>query len=162
MNYDLVFPIRNFLTAQNLRVSVISNPVRDQALSLWSGSTDSKTLDYQRTNSREYQIVRTHTKEITGIQDLTSPNHQQHPVQDASSKQQTKQKYKPNHQQTGLQTHSALSIKGKTNKQTNKNSAQISPYKKLTQTTGSTLGGQKPKRKQSSTLKAGKRRPHTQ
>ena len=24
---------------------------RDQALSLWSGSTDSKTLDYQRTNS---------------------------------------------------------------------------------------------------------------
>ena len=38
---------------------------RDQALSLWSGSTDSKTLDYQRTNPREYQIVRTHTKETT-------------------------------------------------------------------------------------------------
>ena len=38
---------------------------RDQALSLWSGSTDSKTLDYQRTNHREYQIVRTHTKETT-------------------------------------------------------------------------------------------------
>ena len=37
----------------------------DQALSLWSGSTDSKTLDYQRTNPREYQRVRTHTKEIT-------------------------------------------------------------------------------------------------
>ena len=35
---------------------------RDQTLSLWSGSTDSKTLDYQRTNPREYQIVRTHTK----------------------------------------------------------------------------------------------------
>ena len=31
---------------------------RDQALSLWSGSTDSKTLDYRRTNPREYQIVR--------------------------------------------------------------------------------------------------------
>ena len=30
-------------------------------------------------------------------------------------------------------------------KQTNKNSAQISPYMKLTQTTGPTLGGQKPK-----------------
>ena len=29
---------------------------RDQALSLWSGSTDSKTLDYYRTNPREYQI----------------------------------------------------------------------------------------------------------
>ena len=37
----------------------------DQALSLWSGSTDSKTLDYQRTNPREYQRVRTHTKETT-------------------------------------------------------------------------------------------------
>ena len=36
---------------------------RDQALSLWSGSTDPKTLDYQRTNCREYQIVR--TKETT-------------------------------------------------------------------------------------------------
>ena len=31
------------------------------------GSTDSKTLDYQRTNSWGYQIVRTHTKETTGI-----------------------------------------------------------------------------------------------
>jgi len=59
----------------------------------------------------------------------------------ASSKQQTKQKYKPNHQQTGLQPHSALLIRGKTNK----NSAQISLYRKLTQTTGPTLGGQKPK-----------------
>ena len=48
---------------------------QDQALSLWSGSTDSKTLDYQRTNAREYQIVRTHTKETTGIQDpgITQP-----------------------------------------------------------------------------------------
>ena len=91
---------------------------RDQALSLWSGSTDSKMVDYQRTNPREYQIVRTHTKETTWIQDLASPNHQQHPVQDASSKQQTKQKHKPNHQQTGLPPHSALPIRGKTNKQT--------------------------------------------
>ena len=66
--------------------------IRDQALSLWSGSTDSNTLDYQRTNPKEYQIVRTHTKEASGIQDPASPNHQQHPVQDASSKQQTKQK----------------------------------------------------------------------
>ena len=110
---------------------------RDQALNLWSGSTDSKTLDYQRTDPREYQIVRTHTKETTGIQDPASPNHQEHPVQDASSKQQTKQKYKPNHQQTGLLLYSALPIKGKTNK----NSAQISPYKKFTQTTGSILQG---------------------
>ena len=38
-------------------------------------------------------------------------------MQDASSKQQTKQKYKPNHQQTGLPPHSLLPIRGKTNKQ---------------------------------------------
>ena len=37
---------------------------------------------------------------------------------DSSSKQQTKQKYKPNHQQTGLAPHSAFSIREKTNKQT--------------------------------------------
>ena len=48
-------------------------------------------------------------------------------------------------------------------KQPNKqNSAQISPYKKLTQTTGSTLGGQKPKGRKNSTFKPGKRRPQTQ
>ena len=92
---------------------------RDQALSLWSWSTDSKTLDYERTNPREYQIVRIHIKETTLIQDPASPNHQQHPVQDPSSKQQTKQKYKPNHQQTGLPPYSAFLEE----KQTNKNSA---------------------------------------
>ena len=108
--------------------------------------------------------MRTHTKETTGIQDTTSPNH---PVQDASSKQQTKQKYKPSHQQTGLPPHSALPIRGKTNK----NSAQISPYIKLTQATGPTLGGQKPKERKNSTffkernqlsLKPEKKRPQTQ
>ena len=39
--------------------------IRDRTLSLWIGNTDSKTLDYQRTNSREYQTVRTHTKKST-------------------------------------------------------------------------------------------------
>ena len=135
---------------------------RDQALSLWSGRTDSKTVDYQKTNPRDYQIVRTHTKETTSIQDQASPNHQQHSVQDASSKQQTKQKYKHNQQQTGLPPHSALPIRGKTKKQT-KNSTQISPYtKKFTQTSGPNLGGQKPKGKKISTLKPGKRRHQTQ
>ena len=38
-------------------------------------------------------------------------------MQDASSKQQAKQKHKCNHQQTGLPPHSALLIRGKTNKQ---------------------------------------------
>ena len=81
-------------------------------------------------------------------------------MQVASSKPQTKQKYKPNHQQTGLPPHSALPIREKTNKQTK--TAQISPCKKLTQTRGPTLGGQKPKGRNNSTLKSGKRRPQTQ
>ena len=89
-------------------------------------------------------------------------------MQEASSKQQTKQKYKPNHQQTGLPPHSALPSE---EKQTNKNSAQISPYMKLTQTTKPNLGGQKPKGRKNSTffkeriqlsLKPGKRRLQTQ
>jgi len=49
-----------------------------------------------------------------------------------------------------------------TNKQTNKNSAHISPYTKLTQTTGPALGGKKAKGRKNSTLKPGKRRPQTQ
>ena len=39
-------------------------------------------------------------------------------------------------------------------KQTNKNSAQISPHSKLTQTTGPTLGGQKLKGGKNSTFEA--------
>ena len=81
-------------------------------------------------------------------------------MQDASSKQQTKQKYEPSHQQTGLSSHLALPIRGNTGRQ--KNSAQISPYRKLTQTTGPTLGGQKPKGGKNSTLKPGKRRLQAQ
>ena len=38
-------------------------------------------------------------------------------MQDASSKQQTKQEYKHKHQQAGLPHHSALPIRGKTSKQ---------------------------------------------
>ena len=38
---------------------------QDQALSLWSGSKNSKALDYLRTNPREYKIVRTHAEETT-------------------------------------------------------------------------------------------------
>jgi len=90
-------------------------------------------------------------------------------LQDASSKQQTKQKYKPNHQQTGVPPYSALPIRK--NKEANKNSAQISPYTKLTQTTEPNLGEQKPKGRKNSTcfkeriqlsLKPGKMRPQTQ
>jgi len=52
--------------------------------------------------------------------------------------------------------------KQKTNKKANKNSAQISSYTKLSQTTGQNLGGQKLKRRKKSTLKPGKRRSQTQ
>ena len=69
-------------------------------------------------------------------------------MQDASTKQQTKEKCKLNHQQTRLLPHLALPIRGKTNKQTKL--SKISPYTKITQTTGPTLGGQKPKGRQNS------------
>ena len=46
---------------------------RDQTLSLLSGSADSKTLDYWRTSPRDYQIVRTHTKETTWRPGITQP-----------------------------------------------------------------------------------------
>ena len=105
---------------------------RYQALSPWSRRTDSKTLDYERTNPRGYQIVRTHTKETTWVKDPATSC-----TLCRTTHLNNKQKYKPNHQQTGLPPHSALPIRGKTNK----NSAQISPYTKLTQTTGPTLGG---------------------
>ena len=86
-------------------------------------------------------------------------------MQDASSEQQAKQNYKPNHQQTGLPPHSTLPIRGETNKQTTtttKISAQSSPYRKLTKTTGPILEGQKPKGRKNVTLKPEKRRPQTQ
>ena len=63
-------------------------------------------------------------------------------MQDTSSKQQTKQKRKPSHQQTGVPPHTALPIRRKPNK----TAAQISPYSKLTQTAGQTLEGQKPRK----------------
>ena len=70
-------------------------------------------------------------------------------MQDTSSKQ-TKQKYKPDHQQTGLRSHLALPIRGKTNKQTK--TGQTSPSMKLTQTTRPNLDGQKLKGRKNSTL----------
>ena len=50
-------------------------PAQAQALSLWIGSADSKTLDYQRTpNPTEYQIERILTTATASIQDPASPN----------------------------------------------------------------------------------------
>ena len=68
------------LTSLNFTISLtfrsFEDEARDQALSLWSGRTDSKTLDYQRTNPSGYQIVRIHTKKTTWIKDQASPNNQ--------------------------------------------------------------------------------------
>ena len=64
-----------------------------------------------------------------------------------------KKPHKPNHQR---QNYHLTQPCPSEEKQTNKNSAQISPYMKLTQTTGPTLGGQKPKGRKTSILKPGK------
>ena len=51
----------------------------DPAPSIWSGSTDSKTLYNQRTpNPREYQIVRTHSHKLNHLN--TRPRITQPPV----------------------------------------------------------------------------------
>ena len=54
---------QEYLTSRKEYTDPCKTP--EQVPSLWSGSTDSKTLDYQRTNPREYQIGRTHTRETT-------------------------------------------------------------------------------------------------
>ena len=51
-------------------------------------------------------------------------------MQDATSKQQTKQKYKPNHQQTGFPPHTASPIRGEANKQ--KLNTDLTLYKAYT------------------------------
>ena len=106
---------------------------RDQALSIWSGSTGSKTLDYQRTNPSEYQIVRIHRNKTTSIQDPASPNHL-HPVQDSASNLNNKEN-KNTSQIISRQDNHLTQPYPSEEKQTNKNSVQVSPYTKLTQTT---------------------------
>ena len=75
-------------------------------------------------------------------------------MQDTSSKQQTKQKYKPNHQQTGLPPSLSLAHQKKnkkTNKEAKKQNKKLSTnLTKLTQTTGPISGGQKPKGRKNS------------
>ena len=137
---------------------LISHRWRGQALSLWSGSSDSKTVDYQGTNPGEYQIVRTPTKETTWTQDPASPNHQQHPVQDTSSKQQTKQKCKTNHQQTELSPHSALPIRwGWGNLSTN-----LTLYNAYTNHWTNLMRAESKRKKEFNPEKVEKRRPQTQ
>ena len=127
---------------------------RDQALSLWSGSTNSKTLDYQRTpNSRGHQIVR----ELP---------HRQPPVyktQHHSTASGILCKTLHSNNKTKMQTQSSADSLNPTHQIKKKNSppptrmqAKVMPYRKLSQTTGPTLPGQKPKGKKNSTLKTGK------
>ena len=132
---------------------------RDQALSLWNVSSDSKTLDYQRTNPREYQMVRTHTKETTWKQDLHPPTTSNTMCRTAhlNNKQN-----KNTNQIISRQDYHLTQPCPSEEKQTNKNSAQNTPYSKLTQITRPTIGGQKPKGRRNSILNPRKRRPQTQ
>ena len=122
---------------------------RDQALSICRGSTDSKSLEYQRTHPREYQKVRTHTNETTWIQT------QHHPTTSRTLCRKLHLNNKLN-KNTNLvisrQDYHLTQPCPSEVKQTNKNSTQISPCRKLTQTTGPTLGGQKTKGKNNLTF----------
>jgi len=115
---------------------------RDQALNLWSRNTDFKTLDYQRTNPRVYKAVRTPTKETTWIQDPASPTTSSTLYRTPHLNNKQNKNINPiiNRQDYHL-TQTCPSEE----KQTNKNSEQISCYTKLTQTNGPVLGGHKPK-----------------
>jgi len=142
--------------------------LRDQALILWSGSTDSKILDYQKTNHREYQTVRTHTKKTLDYKTW------HHPTTNSTLCRMPHLNNKENKNTNSVisrQYYNLTQLCPSEEKQTNKNSAQIIPYANLTQTTEPTLGWQKPKGRKNSTffkgriqlsLKPGKRKSQTQ
>ena len=128
---------------------------------VWNGSTDSKILNfyfyYQKINPRENQIVRTHTKETTWIQN------QHHPTTSSTLCRTPHLNNKQNKNTNPIisrQYYHLTQPCPSEEKQTK--STKISPCMKLTQTTGPTLGGQKPKGGKNSTLKPGKKRPQTQ
>ena len=139
---------------------------RDQALSIWTGSSVSKTLGYQTTpNPIEYQIVRTPMKAITCIQDPASPNY--HPVQDASSntKQDKNSKTITSNRITTSLSHGHRAEGGEGGRDSpppTRKQEKVAPYRNLTQTIGPNLQGQKPKERKNSTLKPGKKRPQAQ
>ena len=95
-------------------------PGQRLGLSFWSGSTESRTQ-----TTRELLIPRSISENShRGLHDII----QQHPVQDASPKQQGRQKRKPSYQQAGFQKtpqnippHTAPTLREREeNKQTNK------------------------------------------
>ena len=93
-------------------------------------------IAFSGTNPMGYQIVRTHTKETTVIQDPASP-----------TTNSTLWRTPPLNNKQNKNTNPIISRQDyhltqpcpSEEKQTNKNSAQISPYKKLTQTIGQNL-----------------------
>ena len=88
--------------------------------------------------------MRTPTKASTCIQDQASPNYWQYPVQDASTKQQARQKHKPKYQQIGFPQppqntvlHTVLPTRGGKNlPPPTRMQAQVPPNVKLTQILG--------------------------
>ena len=103
------------------------------------GEHCAKTPDTRELTLR-YQTVRTHAKETPGIQD----HQQHHPTINSILRRMLHLNNKQNKNTNPIistqdchLTQPCLSEE----KQTNKNSAQISPYEKLTQTTGPTLEG---------------------
>ena len=138
---------------------------RDEALSFCSKSTDFKTLDYQRTNPREYQIVRTQRK-------LLECKIQHQP---ATSSTLCRMPHLNNKQSKNAnpiisrQDYHHIQPCPSEEKQT-KTQHKYHPIWSL-QKPGPTLGGQKPKGRKNSiffkeriqpALKPGERRPQTQ
>ena len=133
---------------------------RDQAMSLWSGSTDSKTL-----TTRELTLGSIKQWELIQRKPLKYKT-QHHPTTSStlcSSPHLNKKQNKNTNSIISRQDHHFTKPCPLEDKQTNEqNSAQILLYMKLTQNTGPTLGGQNPKGRKSSSLKPGERRPQTQ
>ena len=133
---------------------------RDQALSLWTWSTDSKTLDCQKTNPRGYHILRTHTKEAIGIKTW------HHPATSSTlcrllhlNNKQNKNTNSIISRQDYHHTQPCPSEEKQTNKQ--KLSTNLTLYEAYTNN-WTNLGGRKPKGRKNSALKPGKSRLQTQ
>ena len=130
----------------------VSAEIHGSRLSLWSGSTDSKTLGstkwWELTQRKPLEYKTQHHPTTSST--LCRMPHLNNKQNKNTNPIISRQDYYPTHPWPSEE------------KQTNKNSAPISSYMKFTQTAGPTLGGQKPKRRKNSTLKPGKRRPQTQ
>ena len=121
----------------------------------WSGVP----LPSLKTNPREYQIVRTQTKETTWIQDPASPNTSNTLYRMPHLNKQNKYTNPIVRRQDYHLTQPCPSEEKLTNKQ--KLSTNLTLYEAYTNT-GPNLGRQKAKERKNSTLKPGKRRPKTQ